>query len=84
MHPCHVSLNIPLGTGSSRERTAAVLISANGSEGVFGAIGQCCLGWAAGGPLDAPEVLPAGGVSNTEWKNSRGDALVRQMEAHRA
>lgn len=86
MHACNVANNIPLGTGSNRERTAAVLISANGSEGVFGVLGsgQTCMGWAAGGPIDAPEVLPAGGVSNTEWRNGAGQALVRQMEVRRA
>jgi len=37
----------------------------------------------AGGPLDAPDVLPAGSVSNLEWVTGAGNAVVAQTEIRR-
>ena len=73
-----------LGTGSQRECDAAIIISANGSAGLYGRIGTLSSAWDAGGPIDAPETLPAGAMNSTEWVNGRGHAVGRQSEIRRA
>ena len=72
-----------LGTGSQREMTAAILRSAAGNMGLSGRIGCVSSPWDMGGPLDAPEVLPAGAMNRTEWSNAKGTPLPHQSEAMR-
>lgn len=59
-------------------RTFSVLVqSARG----FGCVS--CDDFTAGGPIDAPETIPAGAMSCIEWVDWRGRPIVSQFELPR-
>ena len=72
-----------ISTGCSRHRQAVQLIDMPGRWCLYGVIGALSHELDAGGPLDAPSVMPAGSTNNTEWRDSRGQPLVAQTEAYR-
>ena len=83
-HPALVagSLN-QLGTAAHRERQAVQLINMPGRWCLYGEIGQMSHELDAGGPLDAPEVMPSGSVNSVEWRNSAGQPIACQSEHRR-
>jgi hypothetical protein len=70
-------------TGGMRARQSTQLLDMPGRWMLYGAIGQMSHELDAGGPLDAPCILPAGATNSTEWCNGRGAALARQTEISR-
>jgi hypothetical protein len=72
-----------IATGGLRSRDVAQLLNLERWP-LYGRIGETMSHeFDAGGPLDAPSVLPAGSVNSTEWRNGRGDMLARQTEIRR-
>lgn len=74
---------VSLCTGGQRSRDATS-IRCLVAQQLFGQIGRAVSHTLdAGGPLDAPEVLPAGSVSNLEWVTGSGKPVVAQTETRR-
>lgn len=74
---------VSLCTGGQRYRDMTSVRCLVGQQ-LFGHIGRAVSHTLdAGGPLDAPEVLPAGSVSNLEWVTGSGKPVVAQTEARR-
>lgn len=71
-----------IGTGSPDMLTRAQIINLDGWS-LFGPIGQTCHTFDAGGPLDAPDVMPAGSVNSVDcvrgpWSIEGGTACPAQ------
>ena len=74
-----------LATGGSRARTAAELLHLEPGDSLFGVVGSGTMSHVldAGGPLDAPDVMPAGSVDSRTFHNGQGLALVSPTEVRR-
>ena len=59
-------------TGGRMSRQCTQMLNMPGRWMLYGTIGQMSWELDAGGPLDAPDTLPAGGMNNTEWTNGWG------------
>lgn len=70
-------------TGGHRQRQGVRCLNMPGRSGLYGPLGQKSDELDAGGPLDAPETLPAGSTSSAEWRNFRGEPIARQTEVDR-
>lgn len=74
---------VSLCTGGQRYRDMTSVRCLVGQQ-LFGQIGRAVSHTLdSGGPLDAPEVLPAGSVSNMEWVTGSGRPVVAQTETRR-
>ncbi len=69
-------------TGGLRAQQAAKMIDLKRFN-LYGEIGALSDDFTAGGPLDAPEYLPAGAMNNTEWRRGDGLPLACQFEVRR-
>jgi hypothetical protein len=70
--------NATIRTGNDRARNIAEMSTWRKHDGVRASMFN-----AAGGPLDAPDVLPAGGCTSTTWTTSAGRAVPAQMDCKR-
>lgn len=70
-------------TGGLRQRQAVRVLNMPGRSCLYGELGQMSHELDAGGPLDAPETIPAGSTNSTEWRNFRGEPLARPTEIER-
>lgn len=69
-------------TGGRRARQIAQMMNIE-RECLYGRIGFLSHEFDAGGPLDAPDILPTGSINSTEWCDGRGNALAMPSETHR-
>lgn len=85
MHPCDARAyeHVYFATGGAYARNVAQMRNCPARWMLYGAIGQMAHEFDAGGPLDAPDCIPAGAVNSTEWTNAQGRALARQTHARR-
>ena len=73
----------PICTGGRRQRQGVRFLNMPGRSRLYGPVGQMSDDLDAGGPLDAPEVLPTGSTNSTDWRNFRGQPIARQTEFDR-
>ena len=72
-----------IGTGAQRSRDVAQLRNLPGVWCLYGAIGATAHLFDTGGPIDAPDWMPAGAMNCTEWRGGDGAPLAAQCEARR-
>ena len=70
-------------TGGHRQRQGVRCLNMPGRSHLYVPVGQMSDDLDAGGPLDAPEILPAGSSNSTDWRNFRGQPIARQTECGR-
>lgn len=74
--------SVTLATGGQRTLNAALILHIEQPH-LFGQLGTLSWTTDAGGPLDAPEVMPAGSVDSTTWTTGNGLAVVAPTEFRR-
>lgn len=72
-----------LSTGGRRMRDIAELMNMLPGENLFGRIGTTCHVFDAGGPIDAPDIMPAGSWTSTEARTFSGDPIPCPTESRR-
>ena len=74
-----------LSTGASRARNAVELIDLEARFLLYGTAGSGTMSGIldTGGPLDAPDWMPAGACNCTEWTDSAGRGFPAQNEIRR-
>lgn len=70
-------------TGGRHQRQGVRCLNMPGRSNLYGPLGQMSDELDAGGPLDAPEKLPAGSTNSTECRNFRGAPVAVQTEVDR-
>lgn len=76
-------IELDIGTGGQQSRDLAQARNMPGVWCLYGEFGAMVHLFDAGGPIDAPDWMPAGAMNGTEWCSSAGDPLAAQCEARR-
>ena len=70
-------------TGGQSSRDLAQIRNMAGRWCLYGTFGQFSHEFDAGGPIDAPDMIPAGCMDSTYWRNGSGAAVGRTSYVRR-